>query len=56
MKEEWNQWLRAIGHGITTTGHLKRQTISQVCEWVIQSWNAVETETIVKSFKKMWHQ
>ena len=33
-------------------GRRKRPTITQVCEWVKKSWDAVKEEIIVKSFKK----
>jgi len=31
---------------------VKRLSISNVCEWVKNSWQCVKSETIVKSFKK----
>ena len=31
---------------------MKRPLISNVCEWVKNSWQWVKSETIVKSFKK----
>ena len=31
---------------------MKRPSIAQVCEWVLKSWNAINTEVVVKSFKK----
>lgn len=56
MNEEWKQWMRTTDHDLTPIGHLKRSTIAQAHKWVINSWNAVKTETVVKLFKKMWHQ
>ena len=35
-----------------TAGRVKQPSISNVCEWVKNSWQRVESETIVKSFKK----
>jgi len=31
---------------------VKRPSISNVCEWVKNSWQRVKSETIVKSLKK----
>ena len=33
-------------------GRVKRPSISNVCEWVKNSWQGVKSETIVKSLKK----
>lgn len=52
MKEEWNQWMKDTDHALTPSGRLKRPSITQVCEWVLKSWNSVKTEIVVKSFKK----
>ena len=30
----------------------KRPSIAQVCEWVLKSWNDINTKVVVKSFKK----
>lgn len=37
---------------VTPTGRRKRPTITQACEWVKRSWNAVKEEVVVKSFLK----
>ena len=37
---------------VTPAGRVKRPSISNVCEWVKNSWQRVESETIVKSLKK----
>ena len=34
------------------TGRVKRPSISNICEWVKNSWQWVKSETTVKSFKK----
>ncbi|KAM3915673.1 pogo transposable element with KRAB domain [Leptodactylus fuscus] len=52
MREEWNKWMAAGNHDLTPTGRMKRPTITQVCEWVKTSWQAVKDETVVSSFKK----
>ena len=44
--------LRHQTHHVTPAGRVKRPSISNVCEWVKNSWQRVTSETIVKSFKK----
>ena len=44
--------MAAGNHDLTPTGRMKRPTITQVCEWVKTSWQAVNDEIVVRSFKK----
>ena len=39
-------------HHVTPAGRVKRPSISNVCEWVKNSWQRVKSETTVKSLKK----
>ena len=52
MHEEWAMWIEAPTHHVTPAGRVKRPSISNVCEWVKNSWKRVKSETIVKSLKK----
>ena len=52
MREEWTKWIEAPTHHVTRTGRVKPSSISNVCEWVKNSWQRVKSETIVKSLKK----
>ncbi|KAJ8889585.1 hypothetical protein PR048_009085 [Dryococelus australis] len=45
---EWNSWIQFSDFEAAPIVRRKRQ----VCEWVKASWDAVKTETVVKSFKK----
>lgn len=37
--------------GKTKAGNLKRATLSDVCEWVKNSWENISNEIIIESFK-----
>jgi len=52
MHEEWVKWIEAPTHHVTPAGRVKRPSISNVCEWVKNSWQLVKSETTVKSLKK----
>jgi len=52
MHEEWAKRNEAQTHHVTPAGTVKQPSISNVCEWVKNSWQRVKSETIVKSFKK----
>ena len=38
MREEWAKWIEAPTHHVTRAGRVKRPSISNVCEWVKDSW------------------
>jgi len=42
MHEEWAKWIEAPTHHVTPTGRVKRPSISNVCEWVKNSWQRVK--------------
>jgi hypothetical protein len=52
MKEKWNRWMQSSDFKETPTGRRQKPTISKVCEWIKNSWHAVKTNTVFKSFKK----
>jgi len=52
MHEEWSKWIEAPTYHITLAGRVKRPSISNVCEWVKNSWQQVKSETVAKSLKK----
>jgi len=52
MYEEWAKWIDAPTDHVTPTGRVKRPSISDVCEWVKNCWQRVESETVVKTFKE----
>jgi hypothetical protein len=53
MREEWNKWMMdETQHEFTPKRALKRPTITQVCQWIKQSWSTVREDIIVKPFKK----
>jgi len=38
MHEEWEKWTEAPTHHVTWAGRVKQPSISNVCEWVKNSW------------------
>lgn len=52
MREEWSRWMQKAGDNLTPAGRVKKPTITEVCNWVLNSWYGVKQEVIVKSFKK----
>lgn len=52
MREEWSRWIQKAGGNLTPTGRVKKPTITEVSNWVLNSWYGVRQKVIVKSFKK----
>ena len=53
IREEWNKWMmNPADQSLTPTGRLRRPTIKQVCQWVLNAWDGIKQEVIKKSFKK----
>ena len=53
MFEEWAKWTEAPTDQVKSAGRVKRPSISNVCEWVKNSWQRVKSETFVKSLKNV---
>ncbi len=52
IREEWNKWMQEEECEVTPTGRRKRPSIGMVCEWVKKAWDQINTEIVIKSFKK----
>jgi hypothetical protein len=37
---------------LTKAGNLKRPDLPTVCQWIVESWNEIPREMIIKSFLK----
>ena len=42
MHEEWAKWIEAPTHHVTLAGRVKWPSISNICEWVKNSWQRVK--------------
>ena len=52
MRKEWNEWMIGGEKTYTKGGSMRSPTMPEVCQWVINSWNKLKVETIVKALKK----
>ena len=39
------------GAGTTAAGNLRCAKLSDVCSWVVRSWEAIDDEIVIESFK-----
>ncbi|RIB25195.1 hypothetical protein C2G38_2166545 [Gigaspora rosea] len=48
----WHGLMANSGNGLTKGGNLKRADLSTVCYWVLNTWNDIPEDIIVRVFKK----
>ena len=46
MHEEWAKWTETLTHLITLAGKVKQPSISNVYEWVKNSWQRVKVRLL----------
>ena len=51
MRQQY-KWLLDEKHSHTPTGKLKTPFVTQLGEWILNAWQSISSETIVKGFKK----
>ena len=52
MRMKWTEWLMdKTNHDFTSSGLLKKPSISFMCAWIKEVWKGLRPDMIVKSFK-----
>jgi hypothetical protein len=51
LRKEWHIWMAGGGARTTAAGNLRRAKLSDVCSWVVHSWEAIDDEIVIESFK-----
>lgn len=52
MRLQWEQWMTSGEHSFTSTGRLRRATLSEVATWVLNAWKGVSKTCITNGFRK----
>uniref|UniRef100_A0A5S6Q763 DDE-1 domain-containing protein n=1 Tax=Trichuris muris TaxID=70415 RepID=A0A5S6Q763_TRIMR len=52
LREEWNEWMTNGQKYYTRGGCMRAPSLQTLCQFVINAWCKVKTETVIKSFKK----
>lgn len=52
MRIQWNNWLCDGEKTYTEGGGVRAPPLPMISEWIINSWNEIKIDTVVKSFKK----
>lgn len=52
MRHKWNTWMVEGTKHLTKQGNLKRPELTTVCQWVVDSWNEIPSDMVMRSFLK----
>ncbi|CAI9731885.1 pogo transposable element with KRAB domain [Octopus vulgaris] len=52
LHREWEDWMMSGKKSFTKTGHMRRASFTQVCQWILNAWSYVKTSTITNGFRK----
>jgi len=52
MREQWSLWIQRADSNLTPSGRVRKPTIPEVCQWILNAWEGAKIEVVVKSFKK----
>jgi len=52
LRQYWNKWMLDGNHTFTPAGHICKPDLSQICQWILDSWNSISPDTIRRSYLK----
>ena len=52
MRKKWNEWMSSGDMSYTAAGNMKPANLPTLCQWVKESWDAIDKEIIINAFKK----
>ncbi|KAJ1185842.1 hypothetical protein NDU88_002629 [Pleurodeles waltl] len=52
IREQWNEWMVSGKKSFTKGGNMRAPQLDVLCKFVIKTWNDIDAETVIKSFKK----
>uniref|UniRef100_A0A672FP09 HTH CENPB-type domain-containing protein n=1 Tax=Salarias fasciatus TaxID=181472 RepID=A0A672FP09_SALFA len=52
LHKKYTEWLPSADQAPTPTGGIQQPAVPLLCEWVLQAWDAVSSESIINGFKK----
>ncbi|CAF90362.1 unnamed protein product [Tetraodon nigroviridis] len=52
MRQKWNEWMVNGEKQLTKVGNLKRLELATVCQWIVDSWNEILSDMVIRSLLK----
>ena len=53
LREKWHLWMSKGEFQLTKGGNLKKSGYDLICQWILEVWDSIPTEMIIKSFKNV---
>jgi hypothetical protein len=50
IRHSYSKWVQKT-HETTPTSRLKRATLMEMCQWILEAWRSILQDMIMKSFK-----
>jgi hypothetical protein len=50
IRRPYSEWAQKT-HETMLTGHFKRATVTEMCQWILKAWQSISQDMIAKSFK-----
>uniref|UniRef100_A0A3Q1GUX3 Pogo transposable element derived with KRAB domain n=1 Tax=Acanthochromis polyacanthus TaxID=80966 RepID=A0A3Q1GUX3_9TELE len=47
LRKRHTEWLLSADHALTPTGRIQTPAVHLLCEWILQAWDAVSSESII---------
>lgn len=52
LRKNYTAWLLAGNYVLTPSGKIQKPSAYLLCEWILQAWADVSSESIINGFKK----
>ena len=52
LRLKWNSWMESGEHSYTAGGKRRKVELPTICLWIVECWNELDPNIIVRSFKK----
>ncbi|CAG8851885.1 9676_t:CDS:2, partial [Gigaspora margarita] len=53
LRNYWHKWMANDGNGLAKGGNLRCANLNTVSYWVLNAWNAISSDIIVRELKNM---
>lgn len=52
LRVKWRQWMAVGNFDLTKDGNIKKPGYNVICNWILEAWDSIPKEMVIKSFKK----
>uniref|UniRef100_A0A3Q3F4S1 HTH CENPB-type domain-containing protein n=1 Tax=Labrus bergylta TaxID=56723 RepID=A0A3Q3F4S1_9LABR len=52
LRKSYTEWLLSGNHALTPTRKIQKPSVRLLCEWILQAWDVVSSQSIIRGLKK----